>query len=156
MLFSKLSEGIVVAAKQAAKPLTDSLAEAASHAMPTDEEKDEEKRRHRHSQHHRRRHKHKKEFEIDGDDLSPGDELGWLEAAPRLSKAPVPARTTSDNALERAKNTLESLGHHSADMAPVGRQIYHEQLANAQLALSATRDELERVVREKTEEIARA
>ena len=158
MLFSKLSDGLVASALEAARPIAQSFAAS---AMPTEEEKAEEKRQHRRSQHHRRRKSHSaKNLEFEGEELAPGDDLGWLQA-PRLSVAPLAnapgaGQSSTNSALERATHALESLGQGSAkDIAPVGRQIYHEQLANAQLALSATRDELERVVRDKTEEVAR-
>jgi chromosome segregation ATPase len=97
-----------------------------------------EKKKHRH-----RRHSSKRSLE--GGVPSSADEP-WME----VSKPASPSL-----ALQQANETLEATQHAIGEVGGAGRQVYHEQLTKAQIALRATRDELGRAVREKEEEVGR-
>ena len=73
----------------------------------------------------------------------------WVALNPGEKRmSPVPG--ANETVLERATHALESMG----DAARMGRQVYHEQLTNTQLALTNARAKLEHANRDKLEAVA--
>ena len=154
MLFSKLGEAASSAAAVAASAVAKvAVLEDMDGMAPAAAEADNKEHGHRKHRRHRSRSRRRGSRHHDDGDLS-GFDVSDDDGAPPVS-GPWVNINKPMNAYDNATHTLEQMRPITHGLAPVGRQLYHEQLTNAQLALSHTRDELGRAVREKDEEVAR-